>query len=171
MVSCFITCFLLVSLKLFRKRLIYVCGDIEPNPALRPNSSQSFSICRWNVKSTVALNISAKVSLLKAYNVMHTCGIIRPSEAYFNHHKLIGNYNLEIPGYELIKVGQLANQKRGGIFIYQKVFLPAKVNNVSYFSEPLNFGLNINGKHGNITLIYCSQSQLSDEIRTFNKSF
>ena len=140
--------------------MIYVCGDIESNPALRPNSSQIFSICRWNVKSTVALNFSAKVSLLKVYNVMHTYGIICPSEAYLNHHKLIGDYNLEIPGYELIKVGQLPNQKRSGIFIYQKGFLPPSVNNVSYFSEPLNFGLNINGKHGNITLIYCSQSQL-----------
>ena len=31
--------------------------------------------------------------------------------------------------------------------------------------------MNANGKYGNITLIYCSQSQSSDEFCTFNKIF
>lgn len=133
--------FLSSVFKVFWKRLIYVCGDIESNPALRPNSSQIFSICRWNVKSTVALNFSAKVSLLKVYNVMHTYGIICPSEAYLNHHKLIGDYNLEIPGYELIKVGQLPNQKRSGIFIYQKRFSSTKCKQCKLFQRTLKLWL------------------------------
>ena len=88
-----------------------------------------------------------------------------------NYHILIGDYNLQIPGYKLIKVGQLSNQKQGGIFTYHKDFPQAKVSNVSYFSESLNFDLNKNGKDDNITLIFCSQSQLSDEFRAFKKLF
>ena len=36
-----------------------------------------------------------------------------------------------IPGYELIRADHPSNQKRDGICIYHKDFLPIKVNNIS----------------------------------------
>ena len=150
--------------------LLMLCGDIESNPGPRPNSGQSFSICHWNLNSIAAHNVS-KMSLLKVYNAIHTYDIICLSETYLNHDTLSDNENLKIPGYELIRVDHPSNQKRGGICIHHKDFLPIKVNNVSCFKECLNFSLRVHGKQCNITLIYSSPSQSSEEFDTFLSNF
>ena len=97
--------------------------------------------------------------------------IICLSETCLNHDTLSGNDNLKIPGYELIRVNQPSNQKRGGICIYHKDFFPIKVNNVSCLKECLNFSLSVHGRQCNITLIYCSPSQSSEEFDTFLSNF
>ena len=114
--------------------LLMLCGDIESNPGPRPNSGQSFSICHWNLNSIAAHNFS-KISLLKAYNAIHTYDIICLSETYLNHDTLSDNDKSKIPGYELIRFDHPSNQKRGGTCIYHKDFLPIKVNNISYLKE------------------------------------
>ena len=60
---------------------------------------------------------------------------------------LSDNGNLKIPGYELIRTDLPSNQKRGGICIYHKDFLPIKVNNISCLKECLNFSPSVYGKH------------------------
>ena len=105
--------------------LLMLCGDIESNPGPRPNSGQSFSICHWNLNSIAAHNFS-KISLLRAYNAIHNYNAICLSETYLNHGTLSENYNLKIPGYELIRVDHPPNKKRGGTCIYYKEFLPIK---------------------------------------------
>ena len=150
--------------------LLKLCGDIESNPGPRPNSSQSFSICHWNLNSIAAHNFS-KISLLKAYNAIHTFDIICLSETYLNHDTLSDNDNLKIPGYELIRVDHPSNQKQGGICIYHKDFLPIKVTNVSCLKKCLNFSLSVHGKQCNITLIYRSPGQSSEESDTFLSNF
>ena len=129
--------------------LLMLNGDIESNPGSRPNSGQSFSICHWNLNSILAHNFS-KISLLKAYNAIHTYDIICLSETYLNHDILSDNDNLKIQGYELIGVDHPSNQKRGGICIYHKNFLPIKVSNVSCLKECLNFSLSV---HGNSVIL------------------
>ena len=124
--------------------LLLLCGDIELNPGPRPNSGQSFSICHWNLNSIAAHNFS-KISLLRAYNAIHNYDIICLSETYLNHDTLSDSDNLKIPGYELIRVDHPSNQKRGGICIYHKDFLPIKVNNISCLKECLNFSLSVYG--------------------------
>ena len=89
----------------------------------RRNSGQSFSICHWNINSIAAHNFS-KISLLKAYNAIHTYDIICLSETYLNHDALSDNDNSKIPRYKLIRVDHPSNQKRGGICLYHKDFLP-----------------------------------------------
>ena len=78
---------------------------------------------------------------------------------------------MKIPGYELIRVDHPSNQKRGGICIYHKDFLPIKVNNISCLKECLNFSLSVYGKQCNITLIYRSPSQSSEEFDKFLSNF
>ena len=78
---------------------------------------------------------------------------------------------MKIPGYELIRTDHPSNQKRGGIFIYHKGFLPIKVNNISCLIECLNFSLSVYGKQCNITLIYRSPSQSSEELDIFLSNF
>ena len=150
--------------------LLMLCGDIESNPGPRPNSGQSFSICHWNLNSIAAHNFS-KISLLRAYNAIHNYDIIYLSETYLNHDTLSDSDNLKIPGYELIRVDHPSNQKRGGICIYHKDFLPIKVNNISCLKECLNFSLSVYGKQCNITLIYRSPSQSSEEFDKFLSNF
>ena len=137
-----------------------LCGYIELNPGPRPNSGQSFSICHWNLNS-IAAHYFFKISLLRAYNAVNNCNIICLSETYLNHNTLFDSENLKIRGYGLIRVDHPSSQKRGGICIYHKDFLPIKVNNISCLKERLNFSLSVYGKQCNITLIYCSSSQSS----------
>ena len=68
----------------------------------------------------------SKISLLRAYNAIHNYNAICLSETYLNHGTLSKNYNLKIPGYELIRVDHPPNKKRGGTCIYYKEFLPIK---------------------------------------------
>ena len=63
---------------------------------------------------------------------------------YLNHDILFDDDNLRIPGYKLIRVDHPLDQKRGGICIYHKDFLPIKVNNESNLKECLNFNLSVN---------------------------
>ena len=78
---------------------------------------------------------------------------------------------MKIPGYKLISVDPPSNQKRGGICIYHKDFFPIKVNNLSCLKERLNFSLSVYGKQFNVTLIYCSPSQSSEDFDTFLSNF
>ena len=55
--------------------------------------------------------------------------------------------------------------------IYRKDFLPIKVNNVSCLKECLKFSLSAYGKQCNITLIYRSSSQSSEDFDTSLSSF
>ena len=51
--------------------LIKRSGDFEQNPGPISNSSQSFSICHWNLNSISVLNF-IKISLLKTYIATQT---------------------------------------------------------------------------------------------------
>ena len=44
------------------------------------------------------------------------------------------------------------------------IFSPRKIINVSYLKDYLNFSLSVNGRYCDITLIYHSPSQFSDEF-------
>ena len=78
---------------------------------------------------------------------------------------------MKIPGYELSRVDHPSNQKRGGICVYHKDFLPLKVNNISCLKKCLNFNLSVYGKQCNITLIYHSPHQSSGEFHISLSNF
>ena len=113
----------------------------------------------------------SKIYLLRANNAIHNYDIICLSETYLNYDTLSDSDDLKIPGYELIRVDYSSNQKRGGICIYHKDFLPVKVNNISCLKECLNFSLIVYGKQSKITLIYRSLSQSSERFDTFLSNF
>ena len=114
--------------------LLMLCGDIKSNPGPSPNSSQSFSICYWNLNS-IAVHNFPKISLLKAYNAIHTTDTIYLLETHLNHGTLFDDDNLRIQGYKLIRVDHPSNQKWGSVCIYHKDFLQVKVSNVSCLME------------------------------------
>ena len=144
-----------------------LCGDIESNPGPRPNSSQSFSICHWNLNSITAHNFS-KISLLRAYNAIHNYVSQKPILTT-THYPTVTILRYQVMNY--LGFYHPSNQKRGGVSIYHKDFLPIKVNNISCLKECLNFSLSVYGKQRNITLIYRSPSQSSEEFDKFLSNF
>ena len=116
------------------KCLLRLSGDIGLNPGLKPNSCESFSVYHWNLNSITSHNF-IKVSLLTSYNNNHKFDIICLSETYLNSETLSNDENLNIPGYNLIRAGNLSNTKRGGICIYFKESLLLRLYNISYLNE------------------------------------
>ena len=97
-------------------------GDLEERPRPKPSSSQSFSICYWNLNSIYAHNF-IKLLLLRAYVSTHTFDVIRISETYLDSDTSTVDENLEIVGYILIRANHPSNTKRGGVYNYHKHFL------------------------------------------------
>ena len=88
----------------FFKIAVKLSGDVEENPGPKPSSSQSFSICHWNLSSISAHNYM-KLLYLKAYLSTHKFDVICTSETYLNSDTSTVDENLEIAGYTLIRTG------------------------------------------------------------------
>ena len=65
-----------------------------------------------------------KVSLLKAYIVVHKFDLVYLSKIYLDSRTACDDDNLEISGYKLIRSDHLSNHKRGDVFIYYEELLP-----------------------------------------------
>ena len=96
------TCLFLYYLR-WCSSLILLSGDIETNPGPTSSSGKCFSICHWNLNSITAHNF-AKLSLLTAYNLVHSFVIICLSETYLNSETPPNYTRLELPGYNLLQI-------------------------------------------------------------------
>ena len=115
------------------------------NPGPKQSSINAFSICHWNLNSLSAHNY-AKIFLLKAYIAIDRFDIICISETYLDSNTSPDDNNLEISGYNLIRSDHPSNNKRGGICIYYKHFLPLRILDVQYLQECINFEMKIGDK-------------------------
>ena len=88
-----------------------------------------FQFVIWNLNSLSAHNYP-KGFLLKAYVAIHSFDIICISETYLDSNTSPDDNNLEISGYNLIRSDHPSKNKRGGICIYYKHFLPLRILNV-----------------------------------------
>ena len=103
-----------------------VCQDILDY--FKPVSSQSFSICHWNLSSMSAHNYS-KISLLTdiyLYNILIYVFLKLTSTADIN------DGNLKIPGYIMYRVDHPYYVKRGGVCIYYKTMLLLKILSTNF---------------------------------------
>ena len=163
--STFVSCNLLRWLYIL---LITLSGDVELNPGPKRNAAQTFSICHWNLNSICAHNF-AKLSLLRAYVIVHKSDIICLSETYVDSN--IDDENLEISGYYLIRSDHPSNKKRGGICIYYKNFFPFKLIGVRLLDECIAFDLIISNKLCSFVALYRSPNQSQDDFATFSDNF
>ena len=106
--------------------LILLSADVELNPGPKRVSTSNISICHWNLNSISAHNY-IKLFLLKAYIAIHKFDIICLSETYLDSSTTSDDDNLAISGYNLIRSDHPSNNKRGGVCIYYKNFLPLRV--------------------------------------------
>ena len=77
------------------------------------------------------------------------------------------NDNLQIPGYSSVRADHPSNNKRGGVLLYYKSFLPIKLIDANYLYECISFELIIEGKVCEFLCLYRSPSQNRDEFETF----
>ena len=103
--------FLYVNHFWFFKIFLRLSGDAEVNPGPKPSSSQSFSICHWNLNS-VSVHNYIKLSLLRAYVSSHKFDVICISETCFDSDTSTVDENLEIVGYALIRADHPSNTTR-----------------------------------------------------------
>ena len=146
--------------------LILLSADVELNPGPKRASTRNISICHWNLNSISAHNY-IKLFLLKAYIAIHKFDIICLSETYLDSSTTSDDDNLAISGYNLIRSDHPSNNKRGGVCIYYKNFLPLRLLNIQYLQECINFKLNIGGKMCNFLSLYRSPSQTQDKFEKF----
>ena len=99
------------------KVVLKLSSDIEEKPAPKPSSTQSFSICLWNLNSIFAHNY-IKVSLLRAYISTNKFDAICISETYRDSDTSDDDDDLKIAGYNLIRADHLSNARQGDVCIY-----------------------------------------------------
>ena len=145
-------------------------GDIEQNPGPKSNSSQSFSICHWNLNSISAHNF-IKISLLKTYIATHKLDVICLSETYLDSSISNDDNNLEVPGYDLFRADHPSNTERGGVYTCYRNYLPLKVLNIQYLHECINFEIRIGGKLCRFVFLYRSPTQSQGDFELFQNKF
>ena len=120
-------------------------GDIKTNPGPTPSSGKCFSICHWNLNSITAHNF-AKLSLLTAYNLVHSFDIICLSETYLNSETPLNDTGLKLPGYDLFRSDYPSKNKRRGVCVYDKSTLLLRILNISNLDECIKFEVSIANK-------------------------
>ena len=124
----------------YRKQRLILSNDIVVIPGPKLDSSQSFTICHWNLDSIAPHNFS-KINLLKTYLTIHKTDIVCLSETYLDSSFPVNDKNLVIQRYNLVRCDHPANCQRGGICIYYKDSLPFKIIDIQYLQECINFHL------------------------------
>ena len=130
-------------------RLLELSGDLEFNPEPKPDSSQSLSICLWNLNSMSAHNYS-KISLLTAHISIHDFDIICLFATYLTSTTDINDENLKIPRYIIYRVDHPSDVKRGGVCFSFKTF-----------------DVSIGNKKCGFIHLYRTPSQSQDEFHDF----
>ena len=141
----FFSTLLLIPFAFFFCLLVSCSGDVEVNPGPNRKPNDALSICHRNFNSMSAHNF-VKLHLLKAYLTVHKYDIICLSETYLDSSISFVDNNLQISGYNIIRLDRPSSSNRGGVCIYYKHFLPLRVFDISLLEECINFELKKGGK-------------------------
>ena len=162
--------FILIYYLRWCSSLILLSRDIKTNPGPPTRSSeQCFSICHWNLNGMTAHNF-AKLSLLIAYNLVHSFDIICLSEANLNSETPPNDTRLELPGCNLFRSDHPSNNKRGGVCVYYKSNLSLRILNISNLDECINFEGSISNTICRFIQLYRCPSQKQDKFQEFKSN-
>ena len=162
--------FLYVNHFWFFKIIFKLSGDVEENAGPKPSSSQSFSICHWNLNSISAHNY-IKLSPLRAYISTHKLDVICIYGTYLKSYTSTVDENLEIVGYTLFEANHPSDTKRGGVCIYYIGSLAFRLLDICYLEKCINFEISFGGKLCNFISLYRSPSQSLDVFEKFAGNF
>ena len=125
---------------------------MNPGPK-KDSSKRNFSIAHWNLNSIIAKNF-VKLSQLEASNTLHSCDLICLSGTWVDSTTSIDSNDLSLKGYNLHRVDDPDNVKKGGVSVYYKEilalqFLQAKLD--QYIVSEVTFK---NKKKGHVISLY-----------------
>ena len=141
-------------------------GDIEQNPGPKSNSSQSFSICHWNLNSNSAQNF-IKIYLLNKNLYCHTqtgCYMFIRNLSWLQYFKSWWQFGNSWLDYDLFRADHPSNTKRGSVCIYYRNSLPLKILGSQYLQECIIFEITIRGKLCKLASLFLSPSQSQDDF-------
>ena len=75
---------------------------------------------------------------------------------------------MEISGYSVVRSDHPSSNKRGGVCVYYKRFLPLQVLDIQYLHECINFKLKIGDKLSNFVALNRSPSQTQNKFEKFS---
>ena len=105
--------------------------DVEENPKLKCSSSQSLSICHWNLNS-ISVHNYIKFSFLIAYVSTHKFDVIFTSEFNLDFDSSTVDENLKLVGYNFIRADHPGNTTRGCVSINYKHSLVLRFLDIYY---------------------------------------
>ena len=142
-------------------------GDIEINPGPEISCNQNLSLCHWNLNG-IAANDFVKISLLAAFNAVHTFNIICVSETFLDSDYSSDDPRLSLQGYAMIRSDHPSNTKRGGVCIYYKEHLPfVRRNDIACLDECIVGEIRVKNSKCFVTCLYRSPNQTADERNVF----
>ena len=141
---------------------ISLSGDIEKNPGPRPSSSQNFLVCYWDLNNIV-VHSYVKISSIHQFNTVCL------SETYLDPSIPLHDVNLEIRGYELVRLDYPSQDKRYNVCIYFRNSFPLKILNIHYLPESVSFESQVGSKI--YKSVYQSPSQTSDNFEKNEDNF
>ena len=102
-------------------------ADIETNPGPQKKKKiKNLSCCYWNVNSLIAQNLF-KISQFEAYNSVYKHDFICIPEIFFDSSVQEGDKNIQLDGYNLLRVGDLSNSKQSGVCTFYKETLDVRI--------------------------------------------
>ena len=122
------------------------------------------------LKPHFATHNYVKLSLLPAYNLVHSFDITCLSEKYLNSENPPDDTRLELSGYNMIRSDDPSSNKRGGVCIYYKSTLLLKILNISSLDECINFEVSIANKIDRFMQLYRSPSQKLDGFQALKSN-
>ena len=127
--------------------LLLLGGNVHPNPGptRKKDKDYNFSLCSWNVNS-ISVNNFSKLSLLSSYNSIYRYDLICLSETFLDSSFSTDDDRLSLDGYDLIRADHPQDIKRGGVCVYIKNSLGAKICGLSKLKECIVIELNLNKK-------------------------
>ena len=155
----------------FLSLLLILSNDVELNPGPKKDSpKRNFSIAHWNLNSIAVQNF-VKLSQLEAYNTMHSYDLICLSETWLDSTTSVNSSDLSLKGYNLHRVDDPDNVKKGGVCVYYKEtlavhFLQTKLDQCIVSEVTFK-----NKKKGHVISLYRSLSQTPDQFDNFLQLF
>lgn len=119
---------------MFIQRFTFLGGDFELNPGPKQCSSNGFSNRHWNLDSVSAHNYT-KIIFLKAKIAIHKFDIVCIPETYLDSNISPDDNNLYFPVINFIRSDNPSSNKREGICINYKHFVPLRIPNIQYLQE------------------------------------
>ena len=166
---CFAACasvlFYLFFDTIFSKILLGSSGDNETNPG--PRKSCPIKFCHWNLNGLAAHDF-IKVPFIEAFISTHNFDILCLSETFLDSAIDLNDEDINIDGYSILRADRPSSNKRGGVCIYFKEFLPLiRRDDLSTMQEAIVTEISVENEACFFTCFYRSPSQSHDEFENF----